>query len=83
MAHRLASNKNQFRYHSTIFTFDQGLFGMNHRMGKIKDISRLDGSFFGMLKQLGDTIDPHSRILLETTYEAIIDAGIQTFNILV
>ena len=44
-------------------------------MGKIKDIEKFDGLFFGVMKTLGDSIDPHSRILLETTYEAIIDAG--------
>ena len=48
---------------------------MNHRMGKLKQIDKLDGSFFGIHERLGNTIDPHSRILLETTYEAIVDAG--------
>jgi acyl transferase domain-containing protein len=28
------------------------------------------------MPKIGDTIDPHGRILLETTYEAICDAGI-------
>ena len=48
---------------------------MNHRMGKLKHIDKLDVPFFGSLSQFGDTIDPQSRILIETTYEAIIDAG--------
>ena len=52
-------------------------------MGKLKDINRLDGSFFGILKQYGDTIDPHSRILLETAYESIIDAGMHSIDIFV
>ena len=65
------------------FQFDQGTFGMNHRMGKIKNIDKIDGLFFGLLKTLGDTVDPQSRILLETSYEAIIDAGIQTFSQLI
>jgi fatty acid synthase len=53
------------------------LYDMNQRMGKLKDITKFDGAFFGTLSKLGDMIDPHARILLETTYEAICDAGIQ------
>ncbi len=49
---------------------------MNQRMGKLKDISKFDGAFFGIMSQLADTVDPHSRILLETSYEAICDAGV-------
>jgi len=45
-------------------------------MGKVKEVDKFDGNFFGIMPTMGDTIDPHSRILLETTYEAIIDAGI-------
>ncbi|CAK9854874.1 unnamed protein product, partial [Sphagnum jensenii] len=52
------------------------LYGMNHRMGKLKQIDKFDGSFFGIMSKIGDSIDPHARILLETTYEAIVDAGI-------
>ena len=48
---------------------------MNNRMGKIKDIDKFDGSFFGFLTQHADEMDVESRILLETTYEAIVDAG--------
>ena len=56
---------------------------MNGRMGKVKDIDKFDGLFFGIMHTMGDCIDPQSRILLETTYEAIIDAGMQSFNILI
>ncbi len=45
-------------------------------MGKLKAIEKFDGAFFGIMPQIGDTIDPQARILLETTYEAICDAGI-------
>ena len=48
---------------------------MNNRMGRIKDIDKFDGSFFGYLDVMADQIDPESRILLETTYETIVDAG--------
>ncbi len=49
---------------------------MNHRMGKLKEIDKFDGPFFGIMSRIGDTMDPQARILLETTYEAIVDAGI-------
>ena len=44
-------------------------------MGRVKDIDKFDGGFFGFLGKNGDHLDPESRILLETTYEAIADAG--------
>ncbi|XP_054160814.1 fatty acid synthase-like [Oppia nitens] len=52
------------------------LYGMCQRMGKVRNIDKFDGFFFGLMQQLVDEIDPQSRILLETTYEAIVDAGI-------
>ncbi len=52
------------------------LYNMTSRMGKLKAIDRFDGAFFGIMSRIGDTIDPQARILLETTYEAIVDAGI-------
>ncbi len=52
------------------------LYNMTARMGKLKKIEKFDGAFFGIMSRIGDTVDPQSRILLETTYEAIVDAGI-------
>lgn len=51
------------------------MYGINTRMGRVKDIDKFDGGFFGFLGKNGDHLDPESRILLETTYEAIADAG--------
>ena len=45
------------------------------RMGQLKQIDRFDSRFFGIMDKFGDNIDPQSRILLETSYEAIVDAG--------
>ncbi|KAG5674222.1 hypothetical protein PVAND_004202 [Polypedilum vanderplanki] len=47
-----------------------------HRFGKIPDLDKFDASFFSMLKQLAKYTDPQMRILLEHSYEAILDAGI-------
>ena len=49
-------------------------------MGKIKNIDKFDGKFFGQISQYGDHVNPQSRILLETTYEAIIDSGLFTYE---
>ncbi|XP_026498403.2 fatty acid synthase-like isoform X1 [Vanessa tameamea] len=46
------------------------------RTGKINNIEKFDASFFGVHYKETHTIDPMSRILLEKTYEAIIDAGL-------
>ncbi|CAG2167742.1 unnamed protein product [Oppiella nova] len=52
------------------------LYGICPRMGKVRNVDKFDGFFFGLMQQLVDEIDPQSRILLETTYEAIVDSGI-------
>jgi fatty acid synthase len=46
------------------------------KSGKIKNLSRFDASFFGIHAKQAHVMDPQGRILLEATYEALIDAGI-------
>lgn len=53
-----------------------GLYGLPARTGKIKDLSSFDASFFGIHSKQAHAMDPQLRMLLEITYEAIIDAGI-------
>ncbi|XP_047538488.1 fatty acid synthase-like [Vanessa atalanta] len=45
------------------------------RTGKINHIEKFDASFFGVHFKETHTIDPMCRILMEKTYEAVIDAG--------
>ncbi len=59
-----------------LYNVNLDLYNMTARMGKLKKIEKFDGAFFGIMSRIGDTVDPQSRILLETTYEAIVDAGI-------
>lgn len=43
--------------------------------GKVKSFDKFDSNFFGFTPKEVDYIDPQERKLLETTYEAIWDAG--------
>ncbi|XP_045453923.1 fatty acid synthase-like [Melitaea cinxia] len=45
------------------------------RTGKINNLDKFDASYFGLNYKEAHTMDPASRIILERTYEAIIDAG--------
>lgn len=52
-----------------------GLLGLPGRMGTIRDLSRFDAHFFGVNEKQAHMMDPQMRLLLETSYEAIVDAG--------
>ena len=55
--------------------FSLGLHGLPKRSGKLKDISKFDATFFGVHPKQANGMDPQLRMLLEVTYEAIVDAG--------
>ncbi|XP_046739715.1 fatty acid synthase-like isoform X2 [Diprion similis] len=46
------------------------------RTGKINNIGKFDARFFGVHFKEAHSMDPMARMLLEHTYEAIIDAGV-------
>ncbi|XP_062126451.1 fatty acid synthase [Drosophila sulfurigaster albostrigata] len=46
------------------------------RSGKINGLEKFDATFFGVHFKQAHTMDPQTRILIETAYEAVIDAGI-------
>ncbi len=52
------------------------------RMGKLKSIDKFDSGFFSFNEQQAFLMDPQGRILLEKTYEAIADAGINIIFII-
>jgi fatty acid synthase, animal type len=60
-----------------------GLYDLPTRMGKIKDedLSNLDAQFFKLHQKQAECMDPQLRMLLEATYEAIVDAGINPQDI--
>lgn len=45
-------------------------------MGKINNIEKFDASFFGVHNKQVACMDPMSRLLIEHSFEAIIDAGV-------
>ncbi|XP_056432573.1 fatty acid synthase [Gadus chalcogrammus] len=53
-----------------------GLYGLPKRNGKLKDISRFDAAFFGVHPKQAHTMDPQLRLMLEVSYEAIVDGGL-------
>lgn len=52
-----------------------GFHGLPKRHGKIPDLTKFDAGFFGVHPKHAQSMDPQLRILLETAYEAIYDAG--------
>lgn len=46
------------------------------RSGKILDLEKFDAPFFGVHFKQAHTMDPQGRIVLETAYESIMDAGV-------
>lgn len=53
-----------------------GLHGLPTRSGKLKDIKSFDATFFSVHAKQANKMDPQLRILLELTYESLIDAGL-------
>jgi len=53
------------------------------RTGKLLNLSKFDASFFGVHFKQAHSMDPMCRMLLEKTYEAIVDAGQQLLRPLV
>lgn len=46
------------------------------RMGVIENVEKFDATFFGVPYKQTNSMDPQCRLLIETAYEAILDAGI-------
>jgi len=55
--------------------YDLGSFGEPKRHGKLKDLAKFDAMFFGIHPKQANVMDPQLRMLLEVTYEALLDAG--------
>ncbi|XP_055919370.1 fatty acid synthase [Eupeodes corollae] len=56
----------------------KGLYDLPDRLGKIKDedLENFDQQFFSVHQKQAECMDAQLRMLLEVTYEAIVDAGV-------
>lgn len=56
----------------------KNLYDLPARIGKIKDedLEKFDSTFFSVHQKQAECMDPQMRMLLESTHEAIIDAGL-------
>ena len=68
-------NDSKFAGDTSSFFLVLGLHGLPRRNGKLKDLSKFDAAFFGVSPRQADAMDPQLRLLLETSYECIVDAG--------
>ena len=64
-------------YH--ILNLSLGYMGTPGMMGKVKNITDFDAEFFGVHSKGAHTMDPMLRNMLEVVYEAIVDAGNESF----
>jgi fatty acid synthase len=55
--------------------FKPGLYGIPQGFGTLKELDRFDAEFFKILPNQAQRMDPQLRIAMETTYEAMLDAG--------
>ncbi|XP_072763653.1 fatty acid synthase-like [Anoplolepis gracilipes] len=73
-------DNNQFNPYISVEAEDEIVISVIHdtppRIGKINNIQKFDAKFFNISAEEAHVIDPGSRMLLEHTYEAIIDAGV-------
>ncbi|EFN89578.1 Fatty acid synthase [Harpegnathos saltator] len=51
-------------------------YDMPARMGKVNNVDKFDAQYFDISPEEAHVTDPMCRMLLEHTYEAIIDAGV-------
>lgn len=56
--------------------FDHAEFGLPERWGKIPNVQQFDNLFFEVSAKQSEKMDPQLRLLLETAYEAVVDAKI-------
>src|SRR6185437_3323482 len=63
-----------FKSFFCIFIFS-GFYDLPKRHGKLKDLKKFDAQFFSVTPKQANFMDPQVRMLLEVTWEAMIDAG--------
>ncbi|XP_030763481.1 fatty acid synthase-like [Sitophilus oryzae] len=64
--------KEPIRYYENTCT---STYNTPKRTGKINGVENFDASFFGIPPRLANFIEPRHRIVFETVFEAMVDAG--------
>ena len=52
-----------------------GLLGTPYEVGKIRKPEKFDNIFFGIHRKMAESLDALTRLSLERSVEAIVDAG--------
>jgi polyketide synthase 12/myxalamid-type polyketide synthase MxaF len=52
-----------------------------HRAGLLDDVAGFDAAFFGLSPREGAEMDPQQRLMLELSWEALVDAGIPAMDL--
>jgi len=52
-----------------------GVLGTPHGVGKIRTPEKFDNVFFGIHRKMAESLDALTRLSLERSIEAIVDAG--------
>ena len=66
-------------YHGVDMVTEQERFiseRLPRRAGFMFDLDKFDAGFFGIIPKLAESMDPEQRMLLEVTFEAILDSGL-------
>lgn len=57
-------------------TFCIGIQGAYSKIGVLHNLSKFDSTFFNVHPKLTERLEPQIRVMLESTYEAFVDAGV-------
>lgn len=55
--------------------FILGICGAVTKIGVLNNLTKFDSTFFNVHPKLAERLDPQIRTMLESTYEAFVDAG--------
>jgi len=64
----------------TSIVFTIGICGAVTKIGVLNNLTKFDSTFFNVHPKLAERLDPQIRTMLESTYEAFVDAGKQIYN---
>ncbi|CAG7733517.1 unnamed protein product [Allacma fusca] len=64
-----------------ITRFNVGEYDIPSRMGQMKNLDKFDADYFSIHAKQAMILDPRARFILENSYEALVDAGINPATI--